>query len=66
MNEEFPSVSKQFDNLSKFVFEMASDVVSGDFNVFVDKESQENRKKLCETCEFLQQSSVDVENVDAG
>lgn len=53
MSEEFPSVSKQFDNLSKFVFEMASDVVSGDFNVFVDKESQENRKKLCETCEFF-------------
>lgn len=51
-DEEFPSVSQQFDNLSKFVFDMVTDVTSGDFNVFANQETQTERLQICQMCEF--------------
>lgn len=52
--EEFPSIDKQLNNLSKFVFEMSTDIFSeGNFNVFVDDETKKNRMDICKKCEFF-------------
>ena len=50
---DFPSIDKQFENLSKFVFEMSTDIASGDFNVFVDDETKNERMEICKKCEFF-------------
>ena len=52
--EEFPSIDKQIGNLSKFAFEMITDVaVNHDLNVFVDEETQKERMDICKKCEHF-------------
>jgi hypothetical protein len=52
--EEFPSIDQQLDNLSKFVFEMVTDVVvKQDLNVFVSDDVKEERLKICRTCDYF-------------
>ena len=51
--EEFPSLNQQLDNLSKFVFEMVTDVaVKQDLNVFVSDDIKEERLKICMKCDY--------------
>ena len=52
--DQFPSIDQQFNNLSKFVFEMSTDIFKeGNLNVFVDDELKKERMNICRKCEFF-------------
>jgi len=57
--EEFPSLDQQFNNLSKFVFEMVTDVVTNqNFDVFCSDDVKEERLEICRTCEYFAQKQM--------
>lgn len=52
-DEQFPSIDKQINNLSKFIFEISNDVLDGNINVFVDDDTKKERMEICRKCEFF-------------